>query len=879
MKLSTLQLLLAAAAAAVPVQAAFSWKNVHTGGGGGFVPGIVFHPSAQGVAYARTDIGGLYRLNPDDDSWTAVTDSLATDEKWGSWGIDAVALDPQDPNKVYAAVGMYTNDWDPNNGTIIRSSDRGTTWSSTTLPFKIGGNMPGRGMGERLAVDPSNPRIILFGARSGHGLWRSTDGGATFSRVSSFTNTGTYIPDPNDTSGYNSDKQGLAFVTFDSTSSLTVDGATSRIFVGTADNTTASVYVSTDAGTTWSPVPNQPLRFFPHKCRLQPVEKALYLTYSDGTGPYDGTLGAVYRYDIASSTWKDITPVPSSELHFGFGGLGLDLQRPGTLVVASLNSWWPDAQLFRSTDSGETWSPIWEWTSYPDMNMYYGMYTDSAPWIGKGFVERDSKRLGWMIEALEIDPTDGERWMYGTGLTLFGGRDLGRWDENERNVSIRVMADGIEEMAVLGLASAPVSGGGSELLAAVGDVSGFTYRTEAELGTAPEKPWMDPMWASSTDVDYAGNKPASVVRIGNSAGSPQVALSSDGGGTWAVHPGAGTTQFGGSVAYSADGDIILWSPSNGGVVRSQSQGTFTAVSSLPSSGVVAIASDKRNNTVFYAGAGNGTVYRSTDSGSVFVSVSSGLTGVTSVRDIVAHPVVAGEVWVSTNAGLFRSVDYAATFTKISGLTDTQHISLGLGGDAGKWNVYALGRGASGAKLYASADDGRTWVDVQGGQGFGALSACRVVGSANVPGQVYVGTNGRGVFYAKGVVEGGGGTGTTLSTSTRSSTSMTSTTTVSVPTETDSYCEPETTTESSTVGLSTSSAKTSTTSSARTTSTSSARITSSSVGSTSTTSSAIATPTALAQRWGQCGGIGWTRPTVCVAPWTCKYSNDWYSQCL
>ena len=28
-----------------------------------------------------------------------------------TWGVDAMALDPQDPDKVYAAVGMYTNDW------------------------------------------------------------------------------------------------------------------------------------------------------------------------------------------------------------------------------------------------------------------------------------------------------------------------------------------------------------------------------------------------------------------------------------------------------------------------------------------------------------------------------------------------------------------------------------------------------------------------------------------------------------------------------------------------------------------------------------------------------------------------------------------------
>lgn len=60
---------------------AAEWTNVKIGGGGGFVPGISFHPTEPGVAYARTDIGGLYRLN-EDDSWTAVTDSLADDENW-----------------------------------------------------------------------------------------------------------------------------------------------------------------------------------------------------------------------------------------------------------------------------------------------------------------------------------------------------------------------------------------------------------------------------------------------------------------------------------------------------------------------------------------------------------------------------------------------------------------------------------------------------------------------------------------------------------------------------------------------------------------------------------------------------------------------------
>ena len=104
---------------------------------------------------------------------------------------------------------MYTNFWDPNNGSILVSADQGKTFKATPLPFKVGGNMPGRGLGEvhtavpscdrpsltsrvqRLAVDPNSNNVIFFGARSGHGLWKSTDFGATWSQVTSLPSPGT----------------------------------------------------------------------------------------------------------------------------------------------------------------------------------------------------------------------------------------------------------------------------------------------------------------------------------------------------------------------------------------------------------------------------------------------------------------------------------------------------------------------------------------------------------------------------------------------------------------------------------------------------------------------------------------------------------------
>jgi hypothetical protein len=49
--------------------------------------------------------------------------------------------------------------------------------------------------------------------------------------------------------------------------------------------------------------------------------------------------------------------------------------------------------------------------------------------------------------------------------------------------------------------------------------------------------------------------------------------------------------------------------------------------------------------------------------------------------------------------------------------------------------------------------------------------------------------------------------------------------------------------------------------------------------TSTSATATATNTPGQVHWGQCGGQGWTGPTVCQSPYTCTYVNQWYSQCL
>lgn len=125
------------------------------------------------------------------------------------------------------------------------------------------------------------------------------------------------------------------------------------------------------------------------------------------------------------------------------------------------------------------------------------------------------------METLEIDPFDSNHWLYGTGMTIKGGRDLLKWD-TEHMVSLANMAKGVEETAVVALTHPP----GGSLVSAVGDVGGFLH---TDLTVAPAA--MLPLFSTSTDVDYAGNKPKSLVRAGNdgTANTCQIAMSQDGG--------------------------------------------------------------------------------------------------------------------------------------------------------------------------------------------------------------------------------------------------------------------------------------------------------------------------------------------------------------
>jgi len=206
------------------------------------------------AACGVTLLAGLAAWDAAARRWAPLMDFTGFDD-WNELGVESIAPDPVNPAKVWVAAGEYTQPWAvPLDGEILRSDNRGRSWQITDLPIQLASNQNGRNMGERLAVDPDDDDVLYL-ASPANGLWRSTDGGATWAQVASFPVTST----PDDT--------GLSFVTFDALGSHR-GAPTKTIFVANA--TGDDLYESTDSGATWQLVPGEPTGMEPQHgpCKL-----------------------------------------------------------------------------------------------------------------------------------------------------------------------------------------------------------------------------------------------------------------------------------------------------------------------------------------------------------------------------------------------------------------------------------------------------------------------------------------------------------------------------------------------------------------------------------------------------------------------------------
>ncbi|WP_033321154.1 sialidase family protein [Streptomyces yerevanensis] len=696
----------------------YRWRNAVIGGTG-FVTGVLFHPSVRGLAYARTDIGGAYRWDNRAAQWVPLNDDLGWDD-WNLLGVEAIAVDPAHPNRVYLSLGTYAQPW-AGNGAVLRSDDRGATWSRTDLTVKLGANEDGRGTGERLLVDPRDSDTLWLGTRH-DGLLKSTDRGATWAAVTDF-------PAKANASG-----QGVTF--------LVAAGRSVYAGWGDGDGTsgTANLYRTAD-GTTWEAVPAQPSGTsakVPIRAAYDRHTHELYVTYADAPGPNGQSDGSVHKLRTATGKWTEVTPVQpggttedGSADNFAYGGVAVDARRPGTVVVSTNNRWAAIDTLFRTTDGGRTW------TSLKDAAV---LDVSETPFLNWG---ADKPKFGWWIQALALDPYDSKHIVYGTGATLYGTRDLKRWAPQIR---------GLEETSVRQLISPPV--GEAHLLSGLGDI-GVMYHER--LTASPSRGMAaNPVFGSATGLAQAAAKPSYVVRAGwgdNGNG----AYSNDGGRTWApfkAQPDI-AKDAPGPIATSADGGTLLWSfvhwdGTKYAAHRSTDNGaTWSEVSSFPK-GAAPVA-DPADPTLFYAyDTDTGTLYVSTDSGRSFTARATGLPSGDSQFKVVAAPGRSGDLWISAKEnGLFRSTDGGAAFSKVASCRSSHCLGFGKAARRADYPaIYQVGAIEAGSVtgVLRSDDGARTWVRINDDAHQWGWIGETITGDPRVHGRVYIATNGRGIQY-------------------------------------------------------------------------------------------------------------------------------------
>jgi len=704
------------------------WKNVKVVSGG-FITGIVAHPWMPELFYVRTDIGGTYRWDPFLERWRCLTDWV-TPDNWDLQGTISIALDPTNPNNLYLAQGEYVETWAPSTSAIFKSTDMGNTFTSITLPFQLGSNENGRFSGERLGVVPWSPNVLYLGTNA-NGLWQSSDSANTWTQVTSFPVTGPT----------NNDKAGVIFVMFGPRLRHLTYGT---IYVGVSDPN-AGLYQSSDNGNSWQLIPGQPTGDVPTNAALS-QNGNLYVTYSNQAGPNAAGNAQVWKFNTKTAIWSNITPPDTinSAANYGYAKVVVDPWEPDTIMVSTLDRYYPGDEIYRSRDGGSTWVAL---GNEPGAPAHSSFNISLSPWLLFGSTVPGDIMGNW-IGAMAVDPWDPDHLQYGTGQTLYA---TGRVDNVDRGNLIpwNVGALGIEETAVQGLISPPA---GAHLLSALGDIGAF--RHDNFNVSPPQGQFHTPSLTTVTSIDFAQSNPMLVALVGWPSFGQTICggYSTDQGNSWTTFTNApGCTGGPGAVAVAADGSRFVWAPTSGPTVYSTDGGqTWTASAGAPGNNSSLVA-DRVNPMKFYMfDQTAGTFYTSVDGGQSFQAAATGL-GTFSFKQISATPGTEGDIWLSLQwNGLWHSTNSGASFANVGSVVWPDSVGFGMPAQGNTYPaLYLLGRLTwSGAgfptSVFRSDDGGNTWTPLADPQHqYGNLTL--VVGDPRVYGRIYIGSNGRGII--------------------------------------------------------------------------------------------------------------------------------------
>ena len=306
-------------------------------------PNIIYVASGEGLHRPDLSVGnGIYKSTDAGKTWThlGLRDGLQ---------IPALAVDPRDPNKTFAAVLGHPYGPNEERG-LYRSTDGGQTWQKAIYKDENTG-------ASDVEIDPSNPDVIyasMWEARegpwednniangTGGGLFKSTDGGNTWHALTNGL--------PKDLSQIN-----IAIAPSDSR----------RIYatVATASGPLA-FYRSDDAGESWSKITDDPRpsgRIGGGDLAVPRVDpKNPDVVYSASTVTMRSTDGG--------KTWSGFRGAPGGD---DYQNLWINPNDPNIILLVS------DQGALVTVNGGATWS---SWYNQPTAQIYHVAVTPTFPY-------------------------------------------------------------------------------------------------------------------------------------------------------------------------------------------------------------------------------------------------------------------------------------------------------------------------------------------------------------------------------------------------------------------------------------------------------------------------------------------------------------------
>ncbi|HEY6032623.1 MAG TPA: hypothetical protein VIV58_00150, partial [Kofleriaceae bacterium] len=296
-------------------------------------------PGHSNVFYIAPVNGGVWKTDDAGRTWAPIFDGQPTQS------IGSLALAPSDPNVIYAGSGegLLRPDLSVGNG-VYKSTDAGKTWTHVGLDNAQ--QIP------QLAVDPRNPNRVFaavlghpYGPSKDRGVYRSLDGGKTWDKVlykNDNTGASDVVIDPKHPDVIYAALWEARLGPWEDDNEY--EGAGGGIFK------------STDGGKSWKQLHGGlPANLVQADIAIAPSKPStLYatLTTTEESHYGSGKGNGLYRSDDAGETWRSVTTDDRPLMKIGGGDLMVpvvDPTNPEQLYVASIVA-------MKSSDGGKTWT-------------------------------------------------------------------------------------------------------------------------------------------------------------------------------------------------------------------------------------------------------------------------------------------------------------------------------------------------------------------------------------------------------------------------------------------------------------------------------------------------------------------------------------------